>query len=555
MLFADGQGEITPRRQASDYITVYEWTDDHRISRALFSVLAPGDKRTVQRVLRDSCWEVPMTFGHPFMSSSGGTEPISYASYEPTPDNLVPFVIDRSFNSARPDYVEILQEFSLFHNLYFVPQRGGERIGTDLLVCMRGSAQDIEVVRFKYGQFGTVVEARNDFVRDFLAAKGMVLVRQHDHYARCFDCKLPDSDVKLTKRLSRACMQVQVFSDTSSRRFGGLQSAFSAKDVTTGLRRPLFLGCRRANHRDKVARPVPFLVRSLDGRRVQKVTCHSGITIGLPPVFFERRVLSKYYDHPSRYEVGHGLVRCRTGWVLRFHERAPDLVWAGLGDIARELPRDEQLYWRQHNVTPELKESDGPRPFLSSEEIQPEASKDHLLDTMNELNRVWTKRVGSPLFKELALGDEYCQRSLHVPFSEETKEFDEQILSMAKLFNDSIDLSGSRDGSASGDREGLIALLETFLEKSFGVPQLNAQHWVKPLRELQKVRSKGAAHPRGREYSKIATKCRFGSWNNKAYVVGLMDRIAEMLEILTNVAARTEADGLGKSAGGIRGAQ
>jgi hypothetical protein len=542
LLFRDRQDDVAQRRQASDYITVYEWTDDHRLEYFVFSALAPGDERTVRGILGNPYWEIPTTFGHPFISSPGGTASISYAPYEPTTDKLVPFVIDRSFRGARPSYVEMLQEFCLYHRLYFVPQRGGERIGIDLYVCMRGLAPDIEVVRLEYGEFGTVVRARYDFVRDFLAAKGMVLVRLHEHRARKIDCALPDSDMTLPKKLSRANLKIEVFSDARSRRFGGLQSVFSAKDVIMGLRRPLLLGYHGNGERNKVARPVSFQVRSLDGRRIQKVSFRSGIARGLPPVFFQRGVLSKYYERPSHYEVEHGLLRCSAGWVLRFHERARDLVYAGLGDIAKELPREEQLHWQQHNVAPKLADVEDAHPFICSREIFPEASKDHLLVTMQKLNRVWAKSFGSPLFRALAPGDEYCQRSLHVPFSEETKEFDEQMLYMAKLFNESIQLPGERDLQAGIDSKGPIDSLERFLEERLGVPPMNARHWVKPLRDLQSVRSAGAAHRRGRKYSRIASKSRIGSWNNKTYVVGLMDRIADMLEILMGVAGGEPKD-------------
>ena len=61
----------------------------------------------------------------------------------------------------------------------------------------------------------------------------------------------------------------------------------------------------------------------------------------LTPVFFDRRVLNKYRDEPSRYQVYDGYLQCRSKWGLQIDNNSPGHVVVWLGDLGRDLPSTE----------------------------------------------------------------------------------------------------------------------------------------------------------------------------------------------------------------------
>jgi hypothetical protein len=62
----------------------------------------------------------------------------------------------------------------------------------------------------------------------------------------------------------------------------------------------------------------------------------------LTPVWFRREVLSKYYEHPEKYSVEDGYLRCGSLWGLSIDNDLPDHVVVYLGDLGH-LAYEEQL--------------------------------------------------------------------------------------------------------------------------------------------------------------------------------------------------------------------
>jgi len=72
----------------------------------------------------------------------------------------------------------------------------------------------------------------------------------------------------------------------------------------------------------------------------------------LTPVFFRKAVLDKYYQQPGKYSFEPGYLRCAGLWGMSLDNHLDDYVVAWLGDLGRDLPYQEQLHWRSHNVAP-----------------------------------------------------------------------------------------------------------------------------------------------------------------------------------------------------------
>ena len=75
----------------------------------------------------------------------------------------------------------------------------------------------------------------------------------------------------------------------------------------------------------------------------------------LTPIFFRREVLTKYYAHSERYSVEDGYLRCQGIWGLQLDNNHNDYIIVFLGDLGRDLPSEEQMYWRSQNIPPEGK--------------------------------------------------------------------------------------------------------------------------------------------------------------------------------------------------------
>lgn len=87
----------------------------------------------------------------------------------------------------------------------------------------------------------------------------------------------------------------------------------------------------------------------------------------LTPVFFRRDVLQRYYEHPEKYSVEDGYLRCGGLWGIQIDNDSSDYVVVFLGDLGRDLPATERDYWRAFNVPPigSMSETAFRRSFLS----------------------------------------------------------------------------------------------------------------------------------------------------------------------------------------------
>ena len=72
----------------------------------------------------------------------------------------------------------------------------------------------------------------------------------------------------------------------------------------------------------------------------------------LTPVHFRKQVLDKYYQQPSKYSVEDSLLHCGRLWVMAIDNQHDDKVCVWLGDLGRDLPYQERLHWRAHNIPP-----------------------------------------------------------------------------------------------------------------------------------------------------------------------------------------------------------
>ncbi|MED0657741.1 hypothetical protein P4S75_10435 [Anoxybacillus ayderensis] len=225
----------------------------------------------------------------------------------------------------------------------------------------------------------------------------------------------------------------------------------------------------------------------------------------LTPVYFTKDVLTKYYAKPELYEVNDGYIRCQGLWLLRIDNLNKDYVSVYLGDLGRDLPYKEQVYWRSFNIIPDgkLSETKFRRDFLA-QFADPDIVDMRFKQIFMSFRKKWNEKFGWDLFLELTENDKYNFEHLRIPISKSQVEFDGLILSLVKTIIDSLNEKElNKLIKNKEDLKGSISKLERFFEEQ-GVTGYETH--IKFLRNLQELRSTGSGHRKGRSYEKVCEK-------------------------------------------------
>ncbi|MGB9714747.1 MAG: hypothetical protein ACPLZC_07225 [Candidatus Bathyarchaeales archaeon] len=335
--FKDWQETISRNRLSDAWLVVCCFKEEEKASYTMFCALMPNKKDLIKRVLTSPYWEISFDYGHPEFWREGAKGVIHYERFG-VPHNEIPFeplVLYRDFYGLREYSVELSEEFRLYHNLYhdtthdkftFIDKTGEEevtakieKINNDFTVC----------VKTKY-------------LRDFLAAKKMVLIRFHDH-TRYSDRDMTEhlrKDIIIQRKSGRDfCYEIIINPNAESILEWKASSRFVAKDMLPPLSQPnnpsyQFLAGMNTKKYES------FIVSTdSDGNSIKRTCNPSALLPGeyLTPVFFKREVLKKYYDNPHKYTVGDNYISCGTLWVMRYGQNVSGFVHA----------------WKQYNVPPE----------------------------------------------------------------------------------------------------------------------------------------------------------------------------------------------------------
>ena len=155
----------------SEMITVYLSDRANERNIGIYCCLVPND--VIGRSLDDLSWELGCGDGHPgavIHHEQGGKEVVEYLRYGEY-SGIEPLVIYREFYGMHEDYLEICEEFRLFHRLFHDRKQ-------DLYIKIDDSGNENLVVIVKPKR----IEIRLQEIQQFLAIKEM-------HLAVMFDCR------------------------------------------------------------------------------------------------------------------------------------------------------------------------------------------------------------------------------------------------------------------------------------------------------------------------------------------------------------------------------
>lgn len=223
------------------------------------------------------------------------------------------------------------------------------------------------------------------------------------------------------------------------------------------------------------------------------------------PAFFRPEVLLKYKQHPDKYHVREGGINCRGGWSLRYHINEEGQVHAYLCDLGR-LPHGEQVYWKSFNERPKAGISE--RAFKTDFLAEWDDSYDPLVSLRQCLDQ-FPQAVLEGTEVSIWLADNECLRRLTYVVTDSRKEWEDQILVLAKLLIEGLRLPAlSNVASRLGCHDeslGSVRLLEACLKNAGVAPEVTDSA-VTPLLELWNTRSQAGVAHRGRSAAPADTK-------------------------------------------------
>jgi hypothetical protein len=111
---------IKSKHGEESWITVYKSTPIKQVSESvgLYSAFVTSDKTQV--ALDNTSWDLTYGAGRPgfIINYQNGEKKVNYYSNEE--EGFLRLVLNREFHDRMSDYVDILEEFRLFHNLYYL---------------------------------------------------------------------------------------------------------------------------------------------------------------------------------------------------------------------------------------------------------------------------------------------------------------------------------------------------------------------------------------------------------------------------------------------------
>ena len=424
--------------KATEMVTVYRWNpEDVKGDYFILGGLIPP--KLVEEILSgehissviENVWPEPAAYLPP------GENGVKYFRWGADEDmyGSEPLVIGRQFSGMKENYIEISEEFRLFHNLYH-----DKETNTYIKIDDAGNEETVAVIK------PDEVQIRLKEIRQFLAIKEMylsMLFEFNEHSKYSFQ-ELGLSEVKPEfKREELICWRHHYCGETGTYRKG-----FQSDSSLRGRRLISPLPKSKSgfgDFTDGTEQYAEFIVDVDDNGDGVPHTCdpdklgdypgeNSDIAWKLTCVYFRKQVLDKYYNEPSKYTVEDSIVRCPLLWSMQIDNHDPNKVCVFLDKLGIHLPYTEQLHWRAHNIPPEGGVSET---FYRRMVLGERASSDQpdllFKQSYEQLQKACGECLGWQLLKPLSSGDEYRFQHLRVPTVDEESHFKGLVSDLSSL--------------------------------------------------------------------------------------------------------------------------
>lgn len=520
---------IHNRLGTEPWVYVYSNDEVNSLDFALFyCALIPN--REVERVLQTINWDLHLGDGGPGCSVTykNGKKIVKYHRYG-NRDGIEPLVLYRTFQGIENEHLEISEEFRLFHNLYYDK-------ATNRYIKIDEAGDEEDVIIFE--QDPTRIRVKLKPLKQFLAIKEMHLAIffSIDVYS---DKSLKELGLeKIQKSVREPNLTYDFFIDTpydALSKYGQSFSRLFGKKLIPGMPKET---CGYWPY-ERERKYENFIIGTdVNGDPVM-YTCNPKVLNNyfgsnpdaphyLTQVFFKREVLAKYYSNPAKYTVGDSTIYCHGSWTLRVDNNHDKYIVVYLGDLGRNLPHKEQVYWKSYNVEPDgtISETHFRRGFLA-QWTDPEKVDLIFKSKYEQFKDMWQKSFGWPFFKPLSKDDEHNFKTLRVPLTDDQHEFDQQVLALAKIFIDSLN-EKEIAAQLPDNVKGSISKLEKFLETK-GVTDFDP--YIKFLRSLWDLRI-GVGHRKGDVYKRGAAYFRLDERPLSQVFEDILQQATDLLKYL-----------------------
>ena len=520
---------------ATAMVTAYWSERNDRHNYGIYCALISTAR--VEKSLSDVCWDLMHGHGLPGACGYSGDNGQGCVEYLRFGDwHVEPLVVERYFHGMRPDYVELSEEFRLFHRLYHDRK-------LDHFVKIDDDGNETLVATIEPNR----VQVRLKEIRQFLAIKEM-------HLAIQFDCRehsthtLEELGLKEGGDDHRSGLLCWGLHYGSFQGMGGEHQCFSrllGKRLISPLPKEKsgfwgFAAEEPKRHEDFIigvdANGDEITHTSDPDALANYFGANPGAPHYLTPVHFRKTVLDKYYQQPAKYTVGDSVLWCGSLWCMYIDNHHEDRVVAWLGDLGRDLPHAEQLHWRSHNIPPSgaVSETFFRRQILA--QFTDSKRPEHVFAVRyDELIQTSEQCLGWRLLLALGPEDHHYVQCIRIPATDEQKDFDDLVLALTKILIDSLNekaLGALVPTQDRGSLKGSVARLEAAL----GARKVEGyENHIAFLRRLQSLRSAGSAHRKGSNYRKIADDFGVDTQNLRGVFRGILEQAIAMLEYLTSV--------------------
>lgn len=414
-------------------------------------------------------------------------------------DDKEPLLFYRNFYGLALEYVDISQEFILLYNLYY-----DKKYKSYFVIHENGKKE--EIVRYKDD---TKIEIKVEYLKKYASAKQLAIVLLYDIYTH-FSGQLSDyglSSIRETVTQGNVSYLING-GEISSRNI--VYSRILGKKI---IAPDPIEECGFWPY-VKVKKYEEYIIgKDEHGSEISYTSnpdllndyydANPKAPMYLTPVFFSREVLQKYYANPELYTITDGYLSCQSLWGIEIDNHHKDVVCAYLGDLGRDLPEEDQKYWKLYNILTDdsLSIESYQRDFLSktteSTVIEHQFKRDYKI-----LIKQWEKHFGWPLFKTLSNEDVCAFNQIRRPLTTSQSEFDQLVLLLCKIM---IDALNEKELSKNFDTDNTLRGIGK-LEQCIKNNDIKGyEEHITFLKKLWNLRS-SAVHGKGKNYSKISNK-------------------------------------------------
>lgn len=186
--FTDFIAYIAEKHGEENWVTVYKYTPidggDH--DGCMYCALVSPDKAV--KALGDNSWDLMVGAGGPGFSTYYENDVKTTSYYTNADEGYLRLVLNRDFHDRKEDYIEILEEFRLFHNLFHDQK-------TAKFLALDDAGDEVEVIKVTQQE----VKIRRSYLRSFMAARQMHLLLYFEltrHFKEGIDFAADESNRK-----------------------------------------------------------------------------------------------------------------------------------------------------------------------------------------------------------------------------------------------------------------------------------------------------------------------------------------------------------------------